>query len=110
MSTAETVVALLGLAVITVVTRSFFFISEREWPIPHWLREGLRHAPLAALAAIIAPAVLMDGDGRWLQTWQDARLPAVVVAVAWFLWRRDLLGTILSGTAVMMALRIGLGW
>lgn len=110
MSTTQTVVALLGLAVITVVTRSFFFISEREWPIPDWLREGLRHAPLAALAAIIAPAVLMNADGQWLQTWQDARLPAVAVAVAWFLWRRDLLGTILSGTAVMMALRIGLGW
>ena len=110
MSTTQTVVALLGLAVITVVTRSFFFISEREWPIPDWLREGLRHAPLAALAAIIAPAVLMNADGQWLQTWQDARLPAVAVAVVWFLWRRDLLGTILSGTAVMMALRIGLGW
>ncbi len=110
MSTIETVVALLGLAVITVVTRSFFFISEREWPIPEWLREGLRHAPLAALAAIIAPSVLMNAEGQWLQTWQDARLPAVAVAVAWFLWRRDLLGTILSGTAVMMTLRIGLGW
>ncbi len=110
MSTAELIVALLGLTVITVVTRSFFFISEREWPIPEWLREGLRHAPLAALAAIIAPAVLMDADGRWLQTWQDARLPAVAVAVAWFLWRRDLLGTILSGTAVMLVLRIGWGW
>lgn len=110
MSTIETVVALLGLAVITVVTRSFFFISEREWPIPEWLREGLRHAPLAALAAIIAPSVLMNAEGQWLQTWQDARLPAVAVAVAWFLWRRDLLGTILSGTAVMITLRIGLGW
>ena len=79
-------------------------------PMPAWLREGLRHAPLAALAAIIAPSVLMDAQGQWLQTWQDARLPAVAVAVAWFLWRRDLLGTILSGTAVMLLLRIGLGW
>jgi hypothetical protein len=30
--------------------------------------------------------------------------------VAWFLWRRDLLGTILSGTVVMLAFRLGLGW
>ena len=110
MSTWETVLALLGLTAITVLTRSFFFISEREWPMPAWLREGLRHAPLAALAAIIAPSVLMDAQGQWLQTWQDARLPAVAVAVAWFLWRRYLLGTILSGTAVMLLLRIGLGW
>jgi branched-subunit amino acid transport protein len=52
----------------------------------------------------------MDAQGQWLQTWQDARLPAVAVAVAWFIWRRDLLGTILSGTAVMLAFRLGLGW
>lgn len=110
MSTWETVAALLGLAGFTVLTRGFFFITEREWPIPPWLREGLRHAPLAALAAIIAPAVLLDGQGLWLGTWQDARLPAVAAAVAWFVWRRDLLGTILSGTVVMLAFRIGLGW
>lgn len=110
MSTFAQVVAILGLAVVTVLTRSFFFISDREWPIPRWLREGLRHAPLAALVAIIAPAVLMDAQGQWLQTWQDARLPAVAVAVAWFYWRRDVLGTILSGTAVMLFLRVGMGW
>jgi hypothetical protein len=34
----------------------------------------------------------------------------VLVAVGWFIWRRDLLGTILSGTAVMLVFRIGLGW
>jgi branched-subunit amino acid transport protein len=110
MTTVEQVLAILGLAVVTVFTRSFFFISEREWPIPSWLREGLRHAPLAALVAIIAPSVLMDAQGQWLQTWQDARLPAAAVAVLWFFWRRDVLGTILSGTAVMLFLRLALGW
>jgi len=109
-STLETIVALLGLAGITVLTRSFFFMAEREWPIPPWLREGLRHAPLAALAAIMAPSVLMDAQGQWLQTWQDARLPAVAVALAWFVWRRELLGTILSSTAVLLVFRLGLGW
>ena len=110
MSTFETIIALLRLTVITVVTRSFFFISTRELPIPGWLREGLRHAPLAALAAIIAPAVLLMPDGQWLESWRDARLPGVAVAVAWFLWRRDILGTIVCGTAVMLAFRLGLGW
>lgn len=110
MNTIDTLIALAGLTVITVVTRCFFFMSERELPIPHWLREGLRHAPLAALAAIIAPAVLLSPDGQWLQTWQDARLPAVAAAVAWFVWRRTLLGTIVSGTVVMLVLRLGWGW
>ena len=34
-----------------LLTRGFFFIGEREIPIPPWLRQGLRYAPLAALAA-----------------------------------------------------------
>lgn len=36
----------------------------------------------------------------------DARLPAT----AWFYWRRDILGTILAGTAVLLLFRLGLGW
>ena len=77
MNTFETVVALVGLAAITVLTRSFFFISEREWPIPAWLSEGLRHAPLAALAAIIAPAVLMDAQGQFFGTLDSRETPGV---------------------------------
>ena len=44
------VIAILGLAVITLLTRSFFFISEREIPLPRWVERGLRYAPIAALA------------------------------------------------------------
>ena len=36
-------------------TRGFFFLSSREVPIPDWLRQGLRYAPLAAMAAVVVP-------------------------------------------------------
>jgi hypothetical protein len=49
-------------------------------------------------------------QGRLIDTWMDARLPGVVAATAYFLWRRDILGTIISGTLVMLAFRLGLGW
>ena len=106
---AEILLALVGLAVVTVVTRSFFFISERDVPIPGWLQEGLRYAPLAALMAIVAPEVFMT-QGALIDTWRDSRLFAAAAAVAYFLWRRDILGTILSGTVVLLALRLTLGW
>lgn len=105
----ETVLAIAGLAVITALTRSFFMLPRRELPLPSWLREGLRYAPLAALVAIIAPEVLMT-DGHLIDTWRDARLYAVLTAVAWYAWRRSILGTIVSGSVVMVALRVGLGW
>jgi branched-subunit amino acid transport protein len=109
MSLAEGFVTVLGLALITMATRGFFLIPEREWPLPAWLQQGLRYAPLAALVAVVAPEIVMT-QGRLISTFMDARLPAVLVAAAYFYWRRGILGTILSGTAVLLWLRLGLGW
>jgi branched-subunit amino acid transport protein len=109
MSTWQGVIAIVGLALITLITRGFFLIPEREVPLPEWLQQGLRYAPLAALVAVIAPEIAMT-HGRLITTWLDARLPAVLVATAYFYWRRDILGTILTGTAVFLAFKLGPGW
>jgi branched-subunit amino acid transport protein len=108
-STVEGIVAIVGLAAITLLTRGFFLFPERELPMPTWLQQGLRYAPLAALMAVVAPEIVLT-QGRLISTWMDARLPAVAVATAYFFWRRDILGTILSGTAVLLVLKLGLGW
>ena len=101
--------AIAGLAVITLITRAFFMIPERELPLPDWLRRGLRYAPLAALAGVIAPEVLMSG-GTLIDTLADARLPAVLLAGGYYFWRRGILGTIVVGMAVYLPLHIALGW
>ncbi len=105
----EAAIAIVGLAVITVGTRGFFLYPDRDLPLPNWLKQGLRYAPLAALAAVIAPEVLMQ-QGHLITTFKDARLYAIAAATAYFFWRRGILGTIITGTAVMVALRAGLGW
>ncbi len=109
MGATEGVIAVIGLTVITVVTRGFFFLSRREIPIPDWLRQGLRYAPLAAMAAVVVPEVVMQ-QGQLITTWKDARLFAAAAGAAWFWWRRGILGTILVGMAVLLPLRVGLGW
>jgi branched-subunit amino acid transport protein len=109
MDPLETFLTILGMAAVTLLCRAFFLIPERELPMPRWLREGLRYAPLAALVAVVAPEVVLT-QGQLIQTWRDARLFGAAAGLAWFLWRQDLLGTILSGTGVMLALRFGLGW
>ena len=109
MSNWEAVIAILGLAVITIGTRGFFLFPERELPMPAWFKQGLRYAPLAALAAVVAPEVVMQ-QGHLITTLKDARLYATLAATAYFFWRRGILGTIVSGTLVMVALRTGLGW
>jgi branched-subunit amino acid transport protein len=69
----------------------------------------LRYAPLAALAAVVVPEVVMT-QGHVIHSLLDARLFAVAAASAYFFWRRGILGTILVGMAVLLPLRLGLGW
>lgn len=109
MGSWEAVIAIVGLALITVATRGFFFLTEREIPIPEWLRQGLRYAPLAALAAVVVPEIVMT-QSRLIDTWQDARLFAAAAGAAYFWWQRGILGTILVGMAVLLPLKLGLGW
>ena len=109
MSPLEAIVTIAGLVLITIGTRGFFVLPERELPMPEWLREGLRYAPIGALVAVIAPDLVMS-QGRLITTWMDPRLFGAAAATAWFAWRRDMLGTIIVGTAVMLLCRLGLGW
>ncbi len=109
MSDALTWVALFGLGVVTVITRGFFMISDQPLPMPGWLRELLKVAPLAALVAVVAPEIFMT-QGQLITTWQDARWPGALAATGYYFWRRDILGTILVGMAVMLPLKLGLGW
>ena len=109
MSDIETFVTIVGLTAITFVTRSFFLFSEREPVLPGWVKRGLRHAPLAALAAVVVPEIVMS-QGHLIATWQDARLFAVAASTAYYFWRGGILGTIISGMAVLVPLKLGFGW
>lgn len=109
MSSFWVIVACIGLALITLITRAFFMIPERELPLPSWLKRGLKYAPLAALAAVIAPEIVMS-NGQLINSLADARLPALVASVVYFFYKRSILGTIALGMAIYLPLHIGLGW
>jgi branched-subunit amino acid transport protein len=109
MSAWEAAIAVIGLAAISLLTRGFFILPRRDIPLPGWLRQGLRYAPLAAMAAIIAPELVLT-DGQLITTWKDPRLFAAAAAAGYFFWQRGILGTILVGTGAMLALRLGFGW
>jgi branched-subunit amino acid transport protein len=83
--------------------------SSKPWTLPGWAQRGLHYAPIAALSAVIVPEMVMT-QGQLIATWQDARIFAVLAGLAWFYWRRDLLGTIIVGMAVYLPLHVGLGW
>lgn len=109
MSTVHILLTILGMAAVTLLCRAFFLLPEDDIPMPNWLREGLRYAPIAALAAVVAPEVVMT-QGHLIHTLRDARIFGAAAGLGFYVWRQDLFGTIVCGTGVMLALRFGLGW
>jgi branched-subunit amino acid transport protein len=106
---ATAALTILGLAVVTLVSRTCFLWSKRDVRLPEPLQRALQVAPLAAIVAVLAPEIFMS-HGALIDTWRDARLPAAIAATAFYAWRRGVLGPLLAGLAVYMPLHLGLGW
>lgn len=106
---AWTMLAIAGLALVTVLSRCFFFILDRPWSLPDWAHRALNYAPVAALAGVVIPEVVTL-NGHLVSTWQDARLFAALAGVAVYFWRRSVLMTLVLGMAVYLPLHLGLGW
>lgn len=104
-----TLLAIVGLAAVTVLTRCFFFILDRPWTLPDWTQRALQYAPVAALAGVVLPEVVMS-NGALTGSWQDARLYSALAGVAIYYWRKSVLQTLLLGMAVYLPLHLGLGW
>lgn len=109
MSSTEIWLAIAGLTGVSVLARGFFLLSDQPPPIPGWAREALRVAPLAALAAVIAPELVMS-QGELIGHWRDPRWPAALAGSLFYFWRRGILGTIVVGMAVYLFLKLGLHW
>ena len=109
MSPLEIFFTTLGMAAIALACRAFFILPKQDLPMPTWLRDGLRYAPVAALAAVVAPELVMT-QGHLIDSWRDARIFGALAGLAFYAWRRSLFGTIVCGTGVMLVLRFALGW
>jgi branched-subunit amino acid transport protein len=92
------------MAATTVLTRGFFFLLAGS-RMPAWLQHALGYVPAVALAAIVAPDLLVSGGAVSL-SWTNTKLIAGVAAIAFFLWTRQVLGTLVFGMVVFTLLRL----
>ncbi|HYC42262.1 MAG TPA: AzlD domain-containing protein [Noviherbaspirillum sp.] len=105
MSAVDTWLTIILLTVATIVTRSSFFLLGHAVKLPPKVQHALRYAPAAALAAIVAPDLVM-ANGALQLTWANPKLLAGIGATAFFLTTRHLLGTIIVGMALYSLLRV----
>lgn len=95
---------LIGLA--TTLPRASFIVLGNRVKLPSVLQRALRYAPAAALAAIVAPDVLLVGGELQPINSKLAGAAAAVIAVS--LSRNPWLPFI-AGMGVLLGLRFGLG-
>jgi branched-subunit amino acid transport protein len=93
MTLLQQIALVVGMTAVTILSRNLFLIPRKPMPLPARIKIALRFAPAAALAAVVAPELLLltPLGPPWV------KLGAAVVAASYFFARRGILGTILSG-------------
>lgn len=105
MSAADVWLTIILLTLATILTRSSFFFLGHAVKLPPKVQHALRYAPAAALAAIVAPDLLL-AEGVLHLTWANPKLMAGIGAAFFFVVTRHLLGTIVAGMAMYSLLRV----
>jgi branched-subunit amino acid transport protein len=105
MTTLQIWLAILGMTAITSLTRALFLIGGKRMILPPRVQRALRYAPAAALAAVVIPDVLGTPDGLSF-AFSNHALYASLCGLAWYIWRRGMLGTIVVGMLVFTGLRL----
>lgn len=98
-------VGILGLMVVTFISRSGFYLLPDRMQLPVWAERLLRYAPGCALAAIVAPGVLAPQGDVYLG-WSNHAIWAALASAALFVRWRNMLAMITVGMLVFTALRL----
>jgi branched-subunit amino acid transport protein len=102
--TLEHGLLVIGMALVTFGVRYPVMLLVGRLPLPQSVFKALRYVPLAVLAAIITPAVLMP-NGEIDLSLNNSYLLAGIISVV-IAWRtKNLLLTILVGMGALLVLR-----
>lgn len=104
MSALEIWLVIVGLTLVTIGTRSFFLVLGERIALPERVQHALRYAPACALAALVAPEVLLQ-QGT-LGAWTDPKLAAALAAIVTMSLSRSMIATMLLGMGVFTLLRM----
>lgn len=85
------------LVLVSLLTRSGYFVFGDYLPLTESVRRALRYAPTAALTGIVVPELLPWQQG--LAAFVDIRMLAAVVAVLVFVRTRNTILVIVGGMA-----------
>lgn len=99
------VAAIGGVALVAFLSRASFAFLPKSVTLPPRVLRSLRHAPVCALAAIVAPAVFTDHAIANISV-HNYRIWAVAAAAIVFVKTRNMLAMMVVGMAVFTVLRL----
>jgi branched-subunit amino acid transport protein len=108
MSSTEVWIAIIGLMIVTFVTRGFFLLMGERVELPANFQQALRYAPAAALVAIIIPEVFLVKGAIGLEGFQlnNPHMWGGLVSAGAFLMSKSIVLTIIAGMLTFTLLRI----
>ncbi len=98
-------VAILGVGATGILTRCSFLLFGERIVLPPAIERALRLAPAAALAAAVAPSILVIDSGA-VESIENPRLAAAIVAALVMWGSRQMLWSMAAGVAVFTAIRL----
>ena len=104
-STPYLIAAIVGLTLVTIATRSSFFMLPARIELPANVERGLRYAPACALTAIITQGVLARDHQPYVNV-HNYEMWAIVAAALVFAKTRNMIAMMVVGMAVFTALRL----
>jgi len=97
--------AMIGLGILTFLTRFSFIALLERWQAPVIVQRALRFVPVAVLTAIIIPELVLPNGTPDVQPGNPRLLAGLVAAlVAWK--TRNVIWTIVAGMAVLWMLQL----
>ena len=105
MSEGTVLITLLGMALVTYLPRLLPAWFLRGKQLPAFVKSWLKYVPVAVLAALLLPSLMVEDGGLnldWNNLYLWASIPAVFVA-----WKtKNMFATVLTGMALVALARL----
>jgi branched-subunit amino acid transport protein len=108
MSDLDFVLMVAGMTLVTYLPRLLPALVLQGRRVPPFIAAWLRYIPVAVLAALLLPSLLVS-DGRLHLAWDNLYLWAAFPAALVALKTRSMFATVLTGMAVVALARLFIG-
>ena len=108
MNHVTNLLTMVGMGVVTYLTRAFFLVGKRDEGMPKFVVRALKFVPVAVLGAIVAPMVVAP-EGRLALTYDSPYLIAGLLTFLVAYISKNLIVTVFSGIALILIVKFLLG-